>query len=186
MIPICILAIEDEDDRAFMENLYMSYQRLMYSTIRNIVRDDWATEDVMQSALVKLIDKIPLLKSRTDVQRISYVVTTSRNTALDYMRKKARRGPDSSFDEVQDSDLSWGAVHEVERIILEKADFSALSRVWDRLDDRSKYLLEGYYILEKPPAELAKALGIKSDSVRMALSRARKTAYKLIAADQAG
>lgn len=40
MIPICILAIEDEDDRAFMENLYMSYQRLMYSTIRNIVRDD--------------------------------------------------------------------------------------------------------------------------------------------------
>lgn len=157
MIPICILAIEDEDDRAFMENLYMSYQRLMYSTIRNIVRDDWATEDVMQSALVKLIDKIPLLKSRTDVQRISYVVTTSRNTALDYMRKKARRGPDSSFDEVQDSDLSWGAVHEVERIIL-----------------------------EKPPAELAKALGIKSDSVRMALSRARKAAYKLIAADQAG
>ena len=58
MIPICILAIEDEDDRAFMENLYMSYQRLMYSTIRNIVRDDWATEDVMQSALVKLIRKL--------------------------------------------------------------------------------------------------------------------------------
>ncbi|WP_294516979.1 RNA polymerase sigma factor [uncultured Pseudoflavonifractor sp.] len=186
MIPICILAIEDEDDRAFMENLYMSYQRLMYSTIKRIVRDDWAAEDVMQSALVKLIDKIPLLKSRTDVQRISYVVTASRNTALDYMRKQARHGPDSSFDEIPDSDLSWGAVHEVERVILEKADFSALSRVWDRLDDRSKYLLEGYYILEKTPAELGKELSIKPDSVRMALSRARKAAYKLIAADQAG
>ena len=79
MIPICILAIEDEDDRAFMENLYMSYQRLMYSTIKRIVRDDWAAEDVMQSALVKLIDKIPLLKSRTDVQRISYVVTCQKH-----------------------------------------------------------------------------------------------------------
>ena len=165
---------------------YMSCQRLMYSTIKKIVKDDWTTEDIMQAVLVKLIDKISLLKSRTDGQRINYVVTASRNTALDYVRKKARHGPDSSFDEIQDSDLSWGAVHEVERIILENADFSALSRVWDRLDDRSKYLLEGYYILEKTPDELAKDLSIKPESVRMALSRARKAAYKLIAADQAG
>ena len=32
-IPPAILAIEDEDDRSFMENLYRSYYRLMYHEI---------------------------------------------------------------------------------------------------------------------------------------------------------
>lgn len=36
-IPPAILAIEDEDDRSFMENLYRSYYRLMlFSNIRKI------------------------------------------------------------------------------------------------------------------------------------------------------
>ena len=46
MIPICILAIEDSDDREFMSQLFVQYQRLMYSTIFEILHDTWATEDV--------------------------------------------------------------------------------------------------------------------------------------------
>ena len=30
MIPYCILVIEDDDDRAFMEQLFVDYHRLMY------------------------------------------------------------------------------------------------------------------------------------------------------------
>lgn len=33
MIPMIIMAIEDEDDRSFMANLYVDYQRLMYKVI---------------------------------------------------------------------------------------------------------------------------------------------------------
>ena len=33
-IPPAILAIEDEDDRSFMENLYRSYYRLMYHEMK--------------------------------------------------------------------------------------------------------------------------------------------------------
>ena len=61
MIPYCILVIEDDDDRAFMERLYNNYHRLMYSKIIEILKDEWDTEDVMQSVLEKLIDKIPEL-----------------------------------------------------------------------------------------------------------------------------
>lgn len=41
-------------------------------------------------------------------------------------------------------------------------------------------ILEGYYILEKPMSELGKELGIKTDSVRMTLARARRKAYELL------
>ena len=180
MIPVCILIIEDEDDRAFMEELYICYHRLIYSTIKNIVSDQWAIEDIMQSALVKLIDKIPLLRARATTQRINYIITTAKNTALDYVRKNSRYAPDMSLDEDFDLEFNSSSAHEIEDMILKQEAFDALARVWEHLDVRSKYLLEGYYILEKTTPQLAKELGLKPESVRMALSRARKQAYGLI------
>ena len=56
----------------------------------------------------------------------------------------------------------------------------ALSRIWTQLDERTRYLLEGYYILNLPAAEMARELNIKPASLRMALTRARKTAYQLL------
>ena len=35
MIPYCILVIEDDDDRAFMEQLFVDYHRLMYHESSN-------------------------------------------------------------------------------------------------------------------------------------------------------
>lgn len=39
MIPCCILIIEDENDRTFMAELYLQYNRLMYSVIYKIIHD---------------------------------------------------------------------------------------------------------------------------------------------------
>ena len=47
-IPPAILAIEDEDDRSFMENLYRSYYRLMYHEIFTVTSDPWLAEDILQ------------------------------------------------------------------------------------------------------------------------------------------
>ena len=58
MIPICILAIEDDDDRAFMAKLYLNYRRLMYKEILRIVHNQWEAEDVFQTAIEKLIGKV--------------------------------------------------------------------------------------------------------------------------------
>lgn len=55
-----------------------------------------------------------------------------------------------------------------------------LIRIWPLLTPRNQYILRAKYILEKSSAEIAHELGIKSDSVRMALTRARKEAYILI------
>ena len=39
MIPYCILVIEDDDDRAFMEQLFVDYHRLMYHEIFKLVHN---------------------------------------------------------------------------------------------------------------------------------------------------
>ena len=73
MIPYCILVIEDDDDRAFMEQLFVDYHRLMYHEIFKLVHNQWAAEDVMQSTLVRLIDKIPELRSKDRNHLVNYI-----------------------------------------------------------------------------------------------------------------
>ena len=68
----------------------------------------------------------------------------------------------------------------IELQVIKKEDLEALSRIWTQLDERTRYLLEGYYILDLSAAEMARELNIKPASLRMALTRARKTAYQLL------
>ena len=74
MIPYCILVIEDDDDRTFMEQLFVDYHRLMYHEIFKLVHDQWAAEDVMQSTLVRLIDKIPELRLKDRGHLVNYTL----------------------------------------------------------------------------------------------------------------
>lgn len=61
-IPPAILAIEDEDDRSFMENLYRSYYRLMYHEIFTVTSDPWLAEDILQNVVISLIRNLSTIK----------------------------------------------------------------------------------------------------------------------------
>lgn len=181
MIPYCILAIEDDDDRAFMEYLFLEYHRLMYSEIQKITHDAWITEDVMQSTLEKLIDKIALLRKLDRKRLVNYIITASKNTAINYL-KKEKKVTVFSFDDCIDSPsepYSDPIGEQLEQLEI-KEDWQCLHKVWPKLDARSKYVLEGRYILEKTPEEMSKDLDIKVSSLRMALTRAKRIAKKLM------
>ena len=167
MIPYCILVIEDDDDREFMTLLYIRYQRLLYKEIYEILKNSWNTEDILQATLVKLIDKIPELRQKERPQLVGYICAAARNTALNFLR-------------AQDKIASFS----FEEYMISKDEIDELVRRWPQLDDRSKMLLEGKYILGKSDEVLAEELSIKPASVRMALTRARQCAYQLLAEEQ--
>lgn len=179
MIPYCILAIEDDNDRAFMEALYQNYQRLMYSEIYKVVKNEWDTDDVLQSVLVKLIDKLPTLQGKERNRLVNYIISTCRNTAYNFVRdrKQPREQPYEEYVTTADPDFDG---RKVELYLIQEEEYDCLIRIWPKLDERSRHLLEGYYILDKSMVQLATELGIKPGSVRMALTRARKSAFALI------
>ena len=179
MIPLCILAIEDESDRAFMTHLYQQYHSLMYQQIIQIVHDQWAAEDLMQETILKLIDKIDELKAKEPTKLVNYIISACKNRARNYIRDHNRH-QNFSIDECLDVPDFTSAGREIEARLIRDDDFRCLTNVWDQLDERSRYILENYYILERPMSEIAQDLGIKPDSARMALTRARRAAYQLI------
>ena len=112
---------------------------------------------------------------------MNYIISATKNTTYNYLRKKAHEDL-LSFDELGNTelDLSESYKWNIETIVILHDDLGRLSRIWEKIDKRSQYLLEGKYILGKSSAEMAIDLGIQPDSVRMALTRAKQTAYKFI------
>ena len=129
MIPYCILVIEDDDDRTFMEQLFVDYHRLMYHEIFKLVHDQWAAEDVMQSTLVRLIDKIPELRLKDRGHLVNYIITASKNQARNYLRDSGHHSASDlqEFMEYEDPNMDGGAI---ELQIIKKEDLEELAHIW--------------------------------------------------------
>lgn len=178
MLPLIILAIEDESDREFMAGLFQENQRMMFQRTMDILHNVQDAEDAMQTALERLIEKIPTLRSIEEKRRrTNYIAATCRNTALSHLRK-VNHYDLFAFDEesvcMEDED------HAIESQLVRKEICSRFGEVWPQLSERNRILLESKYILGKSDRELAEDFGMKPDSVRMALVRARNEAKKLL------
>ena len=169
MLPICILAIRDDDDRAYMTRLFVKYQRLMYRTIYDILVDKWATEDVLQTTLLRLIDHLDTLRRLEPEGLAGYIAAACRHTAYNVLRHN-RRHPQVPLEDAPDMD----------ELLSRRVELNALARVWPRLDEDTRWLLEARYILDYSDSELAREMGVKPTSVRMALTRARKKARAML------
>lgn len=175
MIPIIILSIENEDDREFMSQLYLNYRKLMFSKILIYVPNQDAAEDVLHDAVVKLIGKVELLRTLDRKRLACYVVETAKNAAKDFLRKKEATVPlPEELDEIPETaDMP-------EEAILRKLRVDELRQVWDNLSGNAQDILRRKYLLMLSDEEIAAGYGIRAESVRMRLTRARREAYALL------
>lgn len=180
MIPMIILAIENEDDRAFMAQLYEDYNRLMYSELHKLISDDWAVEDVLQDSLERLIDKIETLRKLDKRRLINYLITTVRNQAKNYYRASSKASFSSLDDEGSPLYGTMPDDDNIEDQLFQKEQLKRLSGIWPQLSDNARELLERKYILGQKDEEIAKAFHIKPSSVRMKMTRARQEAFDLM------
>lgn len=177
MIPIVILSIENDEDRAFMTDLYINYHLLMYHEIKKFVSSNWTADDLVNDVLINLIDKVALLKTLDAKRLASYIAITSKNVARNYIRKQ-RRTREVILSDIESSDSLKN--DGVESIVLTNLMLEQLHNIWSQLSDDTQELLERKYILRESDSEIARAFQVKTSSIRMKLSRARKEALELL------
>ncbi len=174
------MALEDEQQREFMHGIYQKHARLMLYTANQILRDPAAAEDVLQDSVVRLMDKIELLQKMDGCTLTAYVVSTIRNMALNRRRAQQRqRYRDAGLEQEALLNVPDGGPT-VEEGLLLREQKAALAKIWPRLTEDERHLLEAKYILQQEDKDIAGELGIKPASVRMGLTRARRHALKLM------
>ncbi len=170
MIPFIILAIENDDDRAFMERLYLDYNNLMYFEAKKVVESQWDAEEVVHSTVEKLIHKIDKLKEFDHKRRINYVITSIKNTALTYIHRDDKLFFVESYDELEgQQDENF----DLAEMLADEETADILYEAWQKLSVKRQWILNCKYVLEMSNDEIAKSAGIKTDCVRMLLTRAK-------------
>lgn len=180
MIPFVFLLIENDDDRRFLESVYLDYHRLMYAQALRVTRNTSSAEDAVSESLIALAKKISVLRGLECNKLRSYAVITVRNTAITMLNRQKR--------EKLDGDVTIEELAGQERTdarLMEQAGVERIKTAIAALPSREKDLMLMRYFRDMTDEEIAKETGLKPVSVRVHLSRARKNLARMLGGEEA-
>ncbi|MGM9603306.1 MAG: RNA polymerase sigma factor [Faecousia sp.] len=173
-LPLMILAIENDDDRAFITQIYLKYRKLMYAVAIDIVRDSHIADDMVASAITEMIEGIDTLRRINCSRMRSYIASIVRNNSIDYVRKRDRQGKYVFIPDDEELINQIPADGAVDDRILQTVEIEILRKSVSMLHLRERTLLQMKYVDDKDDKAIARTLNIGQDSVRAYLSRARR------------
>ena len=178
MLMTFLMELEDESDREFAAHIFNQYNRLMCYEIRKIVGANQDVQDIMQDTLVSLVGKMSNLRNMEQRRMVNYIITATRNHAKNYLRKNSNVVFCSFDNEALNLANTISDGVDVEGTLVKKDEEARLSDAWPNVDAGVRELLERKYILCETDEEIAAVLGVKPSSVRMMITRARRSALK--------
>ena len=177
LISMIILNINDAETRHFMDALYERCRKLVIYIAKKWIDDPEEQHDIVQETWVKLVSKKELLASLSETKQVSYVAYCARNTALKRLKEiKTEQRSMVDLEDISSEDVFFASIQSTEETVLQKEWEESFQKVWRTLPQRDRLLLEGKYLFKESDDELAEWIGCKPGSVRMALTRARRTA----------
>ena len=160
----------DEDD--FLGGLYDQYSDYLYKLAWDLSSSAQDIDDLVQTVWEKLITREQTLRTLSHPQKLNYIEKTLKNTLREDARK--RKLAVCSLDYAEGYDL--GHIDEVNDAIDQEIQSQLFSKAWAMVKGDIRELLERKYDIGESDEEISRAMGSKTASVRMYLSRARKAA----------
>ena len=172
MIPYAILAIESEDDRAYMTLLYQRHRALMLKTAWEYTREKADVEDIVSNGCVALIQHLDELRAMECESLRRYIVVTVQRKAIDFCRQMQRRR-----EQVVQTDEAFlrriPDPESVEKKVLLLEELNRLRELLHTLPRREQEILRMKYQQGMKQKDIAQALGIAETTVATYLLRAR-------------
>lgn len=182
MLAMAIAAIENDGDRSLVESLYTTYYALMLHKAQSMVRDRQAAEDVVEAVMLRLIDKIGLLRGCNRASLRSYLISCVRNEAIDRMRREGRRYDLDDAGELLEGlpDDAPGA----EARLIREEQVRAVVRALEKLDDRERLALRMKYYDGMIEGDIARLFGMSRSGIHKVIDRARRHVGALLREDE--
>lgn len=178
MVLFLLLLDNQSDEAEFLSELYHANYRLTYGTALKVLRHPQDAEDAVQTVMLKLIQKTHLLRTLNGNKLASYLVISTRNTAISlYRQNKARnQRQEELVIEVVPADVRTGP----EEQVLSQEKMECLLAAIDRLPPRERDSLMLRYMQGLNDSEIADTLGIAIVSARALLSKGRKKLREML------
>ena len=181
MLPI-ILAINNEDDRNFVEKVYAQYGKKIYKVAYKILNNTEDAEDCLHDVIKNIIDHLDMFQAVEGESFIKLLVTCTRNTALDIYRKNKKKriheekrtfhtvdeSDDHFIETIPEQDIS------VDMILINEENKHRISEMIEELDPIYKDILYLRYQYSMKNQDIAKILNVSETVVKVRYHRAKK------------
>lgn len=168
--------VKDRDKDA-LEALYDKYERLLYSFSFKMVHDPKAAEEVVQEVMIKLW-KGKGVYSPEYGKFSSWLLTVTRHTAIDYLRKQQKVGTEEVHTEVELHDNQ----PPVEQVIEWKEQGERLREAMRTLKNDQQMIIELFYFKGYSQSKISKKidipLGTVKGRIRLALKHLKAELYE--------
>jgi len=177
-------ALRAGDDRA-AEALVRTHAPWMLAVARRVTRDHGLAEDCVQDAFVNAFRKIGDFEGRSSVKSWLHRIVV--NQALMKIRSRGRRREDPIDDMLPEFDdqacrieAPWQHMATPDQVLERDDQRAHVLAAIDRLPDNYRIVLQLRDIEEWTTAEVAEALELSQDNVKVRLHRARSALKKLL------
>ena len=173
MLPVFIMAIENDDDRIFVAELYTRCQPAMQRRALSILKNESDAEETVHEAILRVIRHLEKVRMIPRDEVLYYLVTVTETASIDLYRKRQREsratiGNENDWAEHLTDDNT------AEQTMLRLEQRELLERCLAHLPQREIDLLNYAYTLELSSKEITRLTGLAPGNVRQILTRARR------------
>lgn len=165
---------EDTDDDTYFRMLYRAYRGLFFKEARKYLDSAEEVEDIVQDVMVRLVENLDTLRGLSLGRQIHYAVTATRNLTINLLIRKKK----FTIENLDDLDPYIGDSYDLEAYVQHSENLRHFRTAWKSVPAETRLLLERKYILRQTDVQIASDLGIRPESVRMRLTRAKRLAAK--------
>lgn len=160
-----------DDPEEFFVWFYETYNNFVFKEASKYFDNLSDIEDLTQEVWISISRRGEQLCRYSATQQLSYLAVVVKNKAISMLRKHHDTVPLEFIYDASSNEINW-LVEQIDRRIA----IEAFHRFWINIPVEEREILERKYFLLESDAEIASTMGIQKNSVRMALSRARKKA----------
>lgn len=169
MIPLIINSLENAEDQQLIENLYNKYMPWLRCRANKYVKDLNICDDLAHDCILNMIKNVETLKTLAPDKQRSYMLVSINNISKNYIKHSSKivtMNEDSSaeLDFIPDQ-------HYIDDVIDKKCDYETLRLALTKLSERDQDIINMKFDLELDEQQIAEALQIKKDCVRMTVFR---------------
>ena len=167
-----VIRLQKGDERA-LEVLIKHYQKRVYSLVLNMVKNEDDAIELTQDVFIKIYEKANSFQFNAKFS--TWLFSVAYNTTISFLRKKQIKWEEINEDRVDyvsDSyEMTSGLLQSEER---NKYIKEALSK----MGEQQKILMQLFYLEELSMKEIEEVTGIKINSIKIGLMRARQNLLK--------
>lgn len=163
--------IEDRTERTKAEQLYYKYRKLMYKEAYAIINDITLAEDCVSEAFVRIIKILHRVDEIDSARTRNFLCITCKNVAKDMLHKISR---EIVIESTEKDEMAPQSVQNPLNIAISHEGVEQIAQIISELDPKYKdvIILRAQY--EMRIDEIADLLGIKPETAKKRLYRARK------------